>query len=329
MKGLSVGPGDRRCRHRWSRLIGAMILMLWGMIGVQTAWAQAPAASEPAVADPPTAPAAAVREPKQDDERVMARVGEQALTVGDFRRFAITSGLGDLARTRQGQIRLLRLLIEELLLDKALELEGFLEAGATDRETRVNAMSRLRERHFPLPPPPDEEAVRAYYDGNREQFGIPELVRIVQIQFRVDRDQPSSPSARERAEKALKRIEAGEDFRKIAGELTENPRARELGPDRGFLPRNAEPWLREALQGLTPGQRTDIVRSPAGYEILLLADWRAPIIADFDIVRAAVAERIRQSAQQQAREAYVKKLAQKIGVEVTWQGMEDANPVVH
>ncbi|MFO7641037.1 MAG: peptidylprolyl isomerase [Candidatus Competibacteraceae bacterium] len=302
-----------------------MILTLCGMMGVQPGWTQA--TSEPS-ADSPAIPASGTQKLEQD-ERVLARVGERKLTVGDFRQFVMTAGLGDLTRTQQGQIRLLRLLIEELLLDQALELEGFLEAGATDRETRVNAMSRLRERHFPLPPPPDEAAVRAYYDANREQFGIPELVRIVQIQFRADQDQPASPSARERAEQALQRIEDGEDFRKIAAELTENPRARELGPDRGFLPRNAEPWLREALQDLTPGQRTGIVRSPAGYEILLVTDWRAPIIADFEIVRTAVAERIRQSAQQQAREAYVKKIAQKIGVEITWQGMEDANPVAH
>lgn len=326
MKYVEVGCGGYRC-HRWLRLIG-IILTLCGVMGIQPAWTQAATTSEPTVADPLAVPASAIHESQQDDERVIAKVGERELTVGDFRRFVIASGLGDMTRTQQGQIRLLRLLIEELLLDKALELEGFLEAGTTeDREARVNAMSRLRERHFPLPPMPDEEAVRAYYDANREQFGIPELVRIVQIQFRNDQDKPASPSARERAEEALKRIEEGEDFRKIAEELTENPRARELDPDRGFLSRNAEPWLREGLKGLKPGQRTDIVRSPAGYEILLVTDWRAPIIADFETVRTAVAKRIRQSAQQQAREAYAKKIAQQIGVEVTWRGVEDANPV--
>lgn len=306
------------------RLAAIAGLALYGVLaGSQSLWAQSAAESP---ADPPSSSSA---QKTEAEKVILATVGERNLTVDNFRRFAVSSGLGDLARVPSGQLKLLRLLIEETLLDKALELEGLIKPDATEPGARVNAMGNLQQKFFPLPPMPDENAVRAYYEANREQFGIPEQVRIVQIQFRTDQDKPTGLTARERAERALKRLESGEDFRKVATELTESPRGRELGPDRGFLSRNAEPWLREAVKELTPDQRTGIVSSPAGYEILLISDWRAPLIADFDAVRTTVAEQMRRAIQQQAREAYVKTVAQKVEVKILQPGMKDANPIAH
>ncbi len=296
-----------------------LILVFCVMISTHPTWAQW--VNPPAQSSPISAP-----RQKEQDHVVLAKVGERELTIGDFRQFAIASGLGDLARTPPGQIQLLRLLIEDALIDKALELEGLVKADA-DHQARVSALEKLQAKHFPLPPMPEPAAIKAYYEANREQFGIPELVRIVQIQFRTDQDQSVGSTAKERAEQALKRLEKGEGFRKLATELTESPRGREIGPDRGFLPRNAEPWLRDALKGLNPAQRTGIVQSPVGYEILLMTDWRAPLIAEFDTVQANATELMRQSAQKQARDAYIKTIASKVGVTIIRQGMENANPM--
>lgn len=333
----------RRFCQRLIRLAAIAGFALSGLYtGSQAVWAQSAAAESPAnppssvnqapaqsaaesPANPPSSP---VAQKPAAEKVVLAKVGERNLTVDDFRQFVFSSGLGDLARSPAGQVKLLRLMIEEALLDKALELEGLIK-DAAEPGTRVKAMGSLQQKYFPLPPMPDETAVRAYYEANREQFGIPEQVRIVQIQFRTDQDQPTGLTDRERAEQALKRLESGEDFRKVATELTESPRGRELGSDRGFLPRNVEPWLRDAVKELTPGQRTGIVQSPAGYEILLVSDWRAPLIADFDAVRAAVAEQMRRAVQQQDREAYVKTVAQKVEVKILQPGMNDANPIAH
>ncbi len=342
--GINLSHTSRSCQ-RLIRLVVVAGLALSGILtGPQAVWAQAqsaaespanppslvnPAQAQSAAESPANPPSSPVAEKLAVEKAVLAKVGERNLTVDDFRRFAISAGLGDLARVPSGQVKLLRLMIEEALLDKALELEGLIKSDAAEPGVRTNAMGNLQQKYFPLPPMPDEVAMRAYYEANREQFGIPEQVRIVQIQFRTDQDKPTGLTARERAAQALKRLESGEDFRKVATELTESPRGRELGPDRGFLPRNAEPWLRDAVKELTPGQRTGIVQSPAGYEILLISDWRTPLIADFDVVRITVGEQMRQAIQKQAREAYIKTVAQKVEVKILKQGMNDANPIAH
>lgn len=261
-----------------------------------------------------------------DPARVLARVGDHDITLGDFRQFGVQAGLGQDLQTQAGQVRVLRRMIEEALLGKAVEQEEGSKPKPLSQEEYAAALRRLQDQHFPLPPVPDETVLRAYYDANREEFGIPELVRLVQIQFRNDRDQPGGPTARQRAEQALQRLEAGESFADVAAKLTENPRARDTGPNRGFVARNAEPWLRNAVRGLQPGQRTGIVQSPAGYELLLLADWRAPLIADFQSVRAKVADRWQTQQQRQALDRYLTMLARTTGVVVNEKTLEKANP---
>lgn len=260
-----------------------------------------------------------------DPARIVARVGEQNITLADFRQFVLQTGLGDELRTKAGQVKVLRKMIEDRLLHKAAEQERS-ASGPFAPEDYATALQKLTDAHFPAPALPEEAVLRAYYDANKEQFGIPEMVRLTQIQFRTDRDQPNAPTARQRAEQALQRLEAGEEFAKVATELTENPRARDMGPDRGFLPRNVEIWLREAVRGLQPGQRTGIISSPVGYEILLVTDWRAPLLADFEAVRGKVADQWRTEQQQQARERYLKTLAGQFGVTVMEKGLENANP---
>jgi hypothetical protein len=262
---------------------------------------------------------------QDDPSRVVAKVGDRAITVSEVRQFVMQSGMGHSLQSLSGQIEILRKIIEEALLKKAVARE----LGAAEPltfEQISSGLKNLEEKYFSLPEAPDEAVLRAYYEANKEEYGIPEMVRLVQMQFRNDQDRVGGPTARQRAEQALRRLEAGENFDQIAAEVSENPRARDDGPMRGFVARNAEPWLRDGLRGVQAGQRTGIVESPVGYEILLIRDWRAPVFAEFDAVRAKVSDRWRAGQQQQARGRYLKTLAQQFGVTVTEKELENANP---
>ncbi len=257
--------------------------------------------------------------------RILAEVGDRKVTLAEFREFVLHSGLGDELRTKSGQVKLLRKLIEQELLDQAIKKQRPTSEPLSP-EGYAAALRSLEDAHFSVPPTPEEAVLRAYYDANKEHFGIPEMVRLIQIQFRADRDSPAGPNAQQRAERALRRIEAGEDFNKVASELTENPRAEETGPDRGFVARNAVPWLQDAVRSLQPGQHTGIVSSPAGYEILLMTDLRPALIADYGAVRDKVAKQWQAEQQQQAHTRYLQALAEQFGVTILEKGLENANP---
>ena len=263
--------------------------------------------------------------PQDDPSRAIAKVGDRTITVSEVRQFVMESGAGHYLQSLSGQIEILRNIIEETLLKKAVARELGVAEPLTFEQFSSGSKD-LQKKYFPLPAAPDEAVLRAYYEANKEEYGIPEMVQLVQIQFRNDRDQANGPTARQRAEQALSRLEAGANFDQIAAELSENPRARSTGPERGFVARNVEPWLREALRGLQTGQRTGIVASPVGYEILLIRDWRAPVFAEFDAVRTKVSDQWRADQQKQARSRYLKTLAEQFGVTVIDKELENANP---
>ena len=95
--------------------------------------------------------------------QVLARVGDREITLEEFRKFTLQSGLGDESRTQAGQTKLLRLLIAQKLFEKAIQMQQ--PAGESPSpETYTKAVQSLEEAHFPLPPLPDESALRVYYD---------------------------------------------------------------------------------------------------------------------------------------------------------------------
>lgn len=282
----------------------------------------------PVITDSTLAAAAAQDKikPQDDPNRIVAKVGGRIITVNEVRQFVLESGTGHGLENQRGQVQILTRIIEQILLEKAAIQESGLSEPLSF-EQMSSALKALEEKHFPLPDAPDATALRAYYETNKEDYGIPEMVRLVQIQFRHDKDTVGGPKAQQRAEQALERLKAGGNFEQLAAELSENPRARSSGdPDRGFVARNAESWLRDALRDLQPGQHTGIVESPAGYEIILIRDWRAPLLADFEAVQTQVANRWRFEQQQQAQHRYLKSLAQQFNVVILDQDLQAANP---
>jgi tetratricopeptide (TPR) repeat protein len=75
------------------------------------------------------------------------------------------------------------------------------------------------------------------------------------------------PSALE-AQQILDRLDNGEDFADLAREKSTDPTASAGGYMGEFAPRELRAELRDALQGLAPGQVSKVVRIPGGYAIL-------------------------------------------------------------
>lgn len=102
----------------------------------------------------------------------------------------------------------------------------------------------------------DAEA-ELHFKTNRKQYVAARRVRVAQIVIR-DRD---------RAEGILKRLKAGEDFGKVARELSIGPEA-ERGGDLGFFERGTMPEaIDRVVFALPVGKMSRVVRSPYGYHI--------------------------------------------------------------
>lgn len=286
-----------------------------------------PAAGKPASdgADITTIKAAAQK------EVVLAQVGDLKITAGQFMQYIKRdTNLVIKSTTDEGRAEILHEMIVDRLLQEGMQREGLLPKDhPPTQKDYVEAYQSLAKRYFPKSKDvPSEEELYKYYQEHQESFGIPAMVRVGQIQFRVpaDADEKTRTEVKAKAEETLKRLKAGESFSTLAGELTENPQAKVAGGDLGFLQPSKYPWLQKSVAGLQVGEISGVLESPVGYEILLLQDKRDAMLAPYANVRDNVIGILQQEAQAKAREQYAWKLAKEVGVTVEQPELKSAVP---
>lgn len=116
--------------------------------------------------------------------------------------------------------------------------------------------------------------------------------------------QPSEPEIHARhillpdegaAKAALARVKAGEDFAKVADEVSKDPAAK--GGDLGwFTKATMVPAFADAAFKLKPGQISDPVHTQFGWHIIKLEDKRTKTFPPFDQVKADVVRYLQQKA---------------------------------
>lgn len=131
------------------------------------------------------------------------------------------------------------------------------------------------------------EKVKNFYTVNVAKYSKPEEFRASHILVKVD---PSSSkeekdALKEKTEKLLKRIKAGESFEDIASNESDDP-SRVKGGDLGYFHSNQTvPEFEEALVKLKPGETSGVVETLYGYHIIRLAEKRAPRLVPFEEIQ--------------------------------------------
>src|SRR3954469_3461355 len=101
------------------------------------------------------------------------------------------------------------------------------------------------------------------------------------------------------AKKAYARVKGGEDFAKVAGELSKDPGSKTDGGDLGFFTKDrmVEPFAEAAFK-LEPGQISEPVKSQFGWHVIKVEEKRTKPVPGFDEMREQVATYLGRKAQQ-------------------------------
>jgi len=139
------------------------------------------------------------------------------------------------------------------------------------------------------------DRVRKFYDEHSDRYHVPERVRARHILLRVEKDAPDEKVAevRKRAEQALARVRAGDDFAAVAKEVSEDPGSKPRGGDLGFFPRGqmAKPFEDVAFS-LEPGKTSDLVRTDFGFHVIRVEAHEAAKDQSFDEEARPIAEEL-------------------------------------
>jgi peptidyl-prolyl cis-trans isomerase C len=167
---------------------------------------------------------------------------------------------------------------ERLLMETLLTREG--ERGATD------------------------EAMRKFYDDT-----VKTLKPTVEVKARhilVEKE--------EEAKAAVERIRKGEDFARLASELSKDPGSGKEGGDLGWFEKERMvPEFGEAAFKLEKGQISEIVKTQFGFHIIKLDDRREKAPPAFDSVK----EQLRRYMVQKSQQDFVLKLREGAKIEKT------------
>ncbi|HPQ68451.1 MAG TPA: peptidyl-prolyl cis-trans isomerase [bacterium] len=151
-----------------------------------------------------------------------------------------------------------------------------------------------------------EDALRAYYDDNREDFVEPERVRARQI---VCVTHPEAVAA-------LTELLTGKDFTQVARERSLAPEAAK-GGELGWFGRDEMlPEIEEEAFRLVTGEISNLIQTIYGVHILQMLDKAPAVALTFAQARATIHAKLRTRAADEAWRAYLQGLREKAVVRI-------------
>jgi len=261
------------------------------------------------------------------DDDVVAKIGDRKITLSEFNKM-----LGYLDSEKQKLIEknpqlkenLLQQYIQGIVISKLAKKKGFdknpelkeqLEM-ITDNYIAIEYLKKEVANKVEV----SEEDIKAYYESHKDEFKTPEMVRSRHILIKTDPSASDSDKkkAREKAEEILKKIKAGEDFAKLASDVSDDTGSKTKGGELGFFTkgRMVKPF-EDAAFSLKPGEVSGIVETQFGYHIIKVEEKKEPGMEPFDTAK----EKIKQKLLQERTKAKVTEFLEK--------AMKEANIEVH
>ena len=261
-----------------------------------------------------------------DNDAVVANIGDQKITVSDFDKM-----LGLLDTDKQKLIEknpqlkepVLTQFIQSMVVSKLAKEKGFDKIAEVRDQINFfkdNLLASLYIRQevlgkISIP----EEDLKKYYESHKDEFKTPEMVSVRHILVKVDQSAPEKDkkAAKKKAESILKKIKSGEDFAKLAAEVSDDPGSKQKGGELGFFPRGrmVKPF-EDAAFALKPGQVSGLVTTQYGYHIIKLDERKAAGIQPFDDVKESIRQKLIQDQTKSKVAAFIEKAMKDARAEI-------------
>ncbi len=165
-----------------------------------------------------------------------------------------------------------------------------------------------------------EDDLKKYYQEHEKDFQLPEQIKVRHILIAVPKEAKPEDrkKARARAEAILKRLNKGEDFAKLAGEVSEDPNSAQKGGELAPITRgktNSNKFEKAAF-ALKTGQISGIVASPYGFHIIKMDEHQETRIAPFAEARDFIHNKLKTELEQKKIQEFVEQAVKDAGMEV-------------
>jgi parvulin-like peptidyl-prolyl isomerase len=163
---------------------------------------------------------------------------------------------------------------------------------------------------------PSDAEINDFYLKNQDKLTTPEKIRASRIVIMMDdKTSPADREAKKKAiDKAHARVVKGEDFSKVATQVSEDRYSAPKGGDIGFFQRGEnEGAFDDVAFSTKQGAVSPVFSTATGYEFLKVTDVHPGGVVSIAEARDTIAKYLRQMKQRQQIEAYTKNLLASSG----------------
>ena len=260
--------------------------------------------------------------PKNDIDQTQLDKDEQNLVLGSYKGGQLTLGqyLTNLRRVppeRRPNFDMydsLNEIVFQMSLMDILTLEAK-DAGLDKSKSYLDKLAKFKElamadvmRNDSIPAGAQisEPELQSYYDSHPDEFTQPLRYHLLEIQAK---DEATALGYK-------KSIHSEADFKKVAGEKTERPGARQSDGDLGVLNPNQYPELYDAAKGLNSGQMTGPIKSGGKYSIIWVKERIEPAKEPFENVRARIVDKLTKEKGDSLYQNWIAAMKKRVNIEV-------------
>jgi len=260
------------------------------------------------------------------DDDVVAKIGDRKITISEFNKM-----LGYLDSEKQKLIEknpqlkenLLQQYIQGIVISKLAKKKGF------DKNPELKEqLEMIKDNYIAIEylkkevtnkVGVSEEDIKAYYESHKDEFKTPEMVRSRHILIKTDPSASDNDKkkARGKAEEILKKIKAGEDFAKLASDVSDDTGSKPKGGELGFFPKGRMvKSFEDAAFSLKPGEVSGIVETQFGYHIIKVEEKKEPGMEPFDTAKEKIKQKLLQERTKTKVTEFIEKAMKEANIEV-------------
>lgn len=198
-------------------------------------------------------------------------------------------------------------LVDETKFQAALKQEGMTIDELRKNVERQFLISQVQREEVGSKLSITEEEARQYYLAHTKEFTEPASVTLREILIEVPTTTQGGQAGinvgkedeiKEKADAIRTRVAAGEDFGKVAAEVSASSSKANGGLIGPINTAELSRQLADLLAKMKPGDITQPIRTPRGYQILKLEVAKAAASQPFESVRDVVADKVHDARQQ-------------------------------
>jgi peptidyl-prolyl cis-trans isomerase SurA len=221
-----------------------------------------------------------------DELLLLQRGRELGLRLGDDQFKAVVNNI----RKEQG-------LQDEAKFQAALAQEGMTMDDLRKQLERQMLIEQVQRQEIGSKLSITEEEARQYYVKHPEEFTDSASVTLREISIEVPADKgevsvAKDDEAKKRIEDVRARLLKGEDFAKLAVEVSASPSKANGGLIGPFLHADMSAQLLALVEKMKPGDITQPIRTPKGYLLYKLETMKPQALQPFDSVRDLIADKV-------------------------------------